>query len=408
MDHGDKRMVLASGWMVLVAAVAWGGVAAAARAEVVQPPVVVRGMPVEVDGVVWRYCVKDGGASVVGGGPEEGDVAIPRRLDGWLVTDIGADAFSNRTGWTSVTLPESIRNVGPRAFAGCNHLTAIRLPYGLADIRDMAFGLCSRLAEVAIPDSVTNIEKWAFAECGSLTTVTIPDGMRFIGNSAFIACTGLESVRIGAGTEEIESEVFGICPKLVDIQVDERNPNHEIEDGVLLTRAGHDWRVFPEDDGRSLMFVPRNRQGEYAVPDGVVRILSMSFGECKDLQRVSVPDSVQYIEPKAFWRCEKLESIHFGNGLRCIGSKSFLECGRLASLVIPDSVEVIEDHAFCLCKNLKSVTMGEGVKRIGWNAFGKSGLEVLHVPAAWKGTRMLKSAGVPEGCRVVYGEEEGE
>lgn len=373
-------------WLAAVAGMmAWGGIVAA----------VARAESEVVDGLEWFYSVEeDGCATIFHGGPTGGDFAIPERLGGCPVTSV------TFIGWE-----DSYHN-----------------------------GLTS----VVIPASVTNLGSHIFNACDSLTSVTIPEGVRSIGRNAFRCCYKLETIQIGAGTESIGDNSFDFCPKLTEIRLDARNPSYKIQDGALLTR-----------DGRVLMFVPRNRSGTYVVPDGVECIKGWAFGDCNDLQRVVLPDSVRDIEYAAFWMCKGLESIDFGNGVRRIGAKSFLGCEQLASLVIPDSVEVIEgmafdscanlqsvslgagvreigggafqschklssvtvpdnvesigNSAFCYCTGLTSAVLGRGVRTIGKEAFGGTKLKTLRVPAEWEWTTILDSAKVPEKCRIVYG-----
>lgn len=301
-----------------------------------------------VDGTVWRFRIVAGNAEVAGGGPADGAMSIPRCLGGCPVTVIGADAFAGRRELTSVSIPDGVKTIGHSAFAGCEGLTW-----------------------VSIPDGVTEIGEWAFA-----------------------SCTALKRVSIGAGTESIRHFAFGYCPNLAEIEVDAGNPHCKTDDGVLLCHGG-----------RELVLVPRNRAGTYEVPEGVAAIHDMAFAECRELVRVVLPDSLRGIGEKAFWQCRKLEAVDFGNGVCVIGGKAFHECAKLASVELPDSVEWIGDNAFRFCGDLKTAVLGAGVRRIDTNAFADTGLETLRVPASWRGSPMLDRAKIPEGCRVVYGDE---
>jgi hypothetical protein len=56
------------------------------------------------------------------------------------VVKIGAYAFSDCYGLTSVTIPDSVLKVGKMAFAGCTGLTAVTIPRSVLEIGDTAFG----------------------------------------------------------------------------------------------------------------------------------------------------------------------------------------------------------------------------------------------------------------------------
>jgi hypothetical protein len=54
-----------------------------------------------------------------------------------------------------------------------------------------AFEECSGLTSVTIGNGVTSIGAGAFEECSGLTSVTIGSGVTFIGNQAFLMCDKL-------------------------------------------------------------------------------------------------------------------------------------------------------------------------------------------------------------------------
>ena len=65
---------------------------------------------------------------------------------------------------------------------------------GTTGIADFAFSDCSGMTSVTIPNSVTSIGVGAFCFCSGLTSVTIPNSVTSVGGSAFSGCKGLTSV----------------------------------------------------------------------------------------------------------------------------------------------------------------------------------------------------------------------
>ena len=86
-----------------------------------------------------------------------GAVTIPSSIGGLPVAIIGANAFTNKTAITSVSIPNSVTSIGANAFTK------------------------SGLTSVSIPNSVTSVGN-AFFECESLTSVTIPNSVTIIGS----------------------------------------------------------------------------------------------------------------------------------------------------------------------------------------------------------------------------------
>ena len=85
------------------------------------------------------------------------------------------------------TVPEGTARIGADAFAECRGLTSVTLPEGLTDIGAGAFRHCTGLTGVIIPDGVANIGRSAFFGCG-FTQAVIPASVTYIADSAFSHC----------------------------------------------------------------------------------------------------------------------------------------------------------------------------------------------------------------------------
>ena len=67
-------------------------------------------------------------------------------------------------------------------------------------------------------------------------------------------------------------------------------------------------------DGKTLLSCPRDKTGEYVVPEGV-----------------------EHIADYAFYKCEALLAVTFPEGLRTIGQEAFEGCQALRAVALPDS-----------------------------------------------------------------------
>ena len=101
---------------------------------------------VMVDGIGYNIVIKAKTAEVTKGDYYSGDVTIPETItvDNVVcnVTRIEGSAFSDCTGLTSITIPNSVTSIGDEAFSDCTGLTSITIPNSVTSIGRSAFYNC--------------------------------------------------------------------------------------------------------------------------------------------------------------------------------------------------------------------------------------------------------------------------
>ncbi|MGN1129862.1 MAG: leucine-rich repeat domain-containing protein, partial [Ruminococcus sp.] len=91
---------------------------------------------------------------------------------------------------------------------------------------------------------------------------------------------------------------------------------------------------------------------------------------CKaNVESVTLPEGVRYIDTYAFYGCKNLRNVTLPNTLLIIEKAAF-RCTQITDIEIPDSVGVIRSNAFARTK-LRNIKIGRGINTIEDGALGE-------------------------------------
>ena len=372
--------------------------------------------------LLFTYTVQNNSVTITGLNPNNqfsGNLSIPNKIKGKLVTSIGDRAFYSCTSLTNITIPDSVKYIGKQVFYGCTGLTSITIPNGVTSIgldafhgctglttvnwnatacttagsynypifegcsnlatvnigdnvnliASYAFFGCTKLTNITIPDSVTSIGDSAFRDCSGLTSITIPNSVIKIGECAFDSCTGFTSVTIPDSVTSIDYCAFKGCTSLESITLPfvgakagvTSSDTHQYPFGYIFGQYSYTGGVAAEQEyyGSS---TSSTTSATYYIPSSLKsvtvtggNILYGAFSGCKGLTSVTIPNSVKSIGSSAFKSCEGLTSIIIPNGVTSIGVDTFRGCGGLTSITIPNSVTYLNGNAFYGCNILQDI-----------------------------------------------------
>lgn len=117
------------------------------------------------------------------------------------------------------------------------------------------------------------------------------------------------------------------------------------------------------------------------------------------LEKVRIPSTLKAIEGRTFFKCEKLRSVHFSEGLKKIRFSAFMGSG-IESVVLPESTETVSGYAFARCKSLRSVKLNKGLDGLGANDYCNG---LLYFGHAFDGSA-LTSITLPPNVKVLKGD----
>lgn len=182
------------------------------------------------------------------------------------------------------------------------------------------FASCEKLKRIVLPLQTTKIEADAFRNCSSLHTIEVP--------------TLVESIETSAG-----------CTALAEINVQAGNSHYSSKDGVLLS-----------GDGKSILWFPMGKEGEYTLPSTVTTVGDYAFRNCR------------------------IETFHFADGLKSIGKYAFYN-SSVKEVSLPSTVKQIPTGLFQKCANLTTVHLGKNTEMLGDYVFDGCPITNLYISA---------------------------
>ena len=282
------------------------------------------------------------------------------------LTYVGVHAFAN-TGFTTVTLPNSITSMEYSAFRECKNLQSINVPTklttvpydfvyscpnltsvqmhdGIRVVGHYAFTNCPLLNGVVLNDQITDIEYEAFNGCSSLELAKLPDALTHIGRSAFLNTTAMR------GTFTVPATVTS---------VDESAFNGSGLDGIVFTN--------PATTIANSCFSNTPNLSHVVLPSAITNIKSNTFYKASSLKQIDLPETVTRIENNAF-DLSGLESIELPENLTHIGNYAFAST-QLTSFRMPDGFTGTDYGSYFLAYNyhLKSAHLGRNMDYTGYS-----------------------------------------
>lgn len=306
------------------------------------------------------------------------EVVLPKGL-----TDIGESAFQGCSSLSAVSLSEGLKVIGDNAFARTG-LKEIQIPESVESIGEYAFSTCTELTKANIPASFTSVGKGMFMSCASLGSISIPDKVKSIGEDAFKDCRSLASIAIPEGVEEIGAGAFADCRSLTSVSLPSSVKRigslafsgcAGLEKAEFASMGSLCGMAFGDKDANPLhsaghLYVSGKEVTSLTLTKDSAPVGKFAFAGCTGLASLYIEEGATPVGDFAFQDCTGLTSLTLSEGVRETGgSGCFSWCSNLEKVSLPASLESISDSCFLACYALKSVSIPAGTRHIGYAAF---------------------------------------
>lgn len=113
----------------------------------------------------------------------------------------------------------------------------------------------------------------------------------------------------------------------------------------------------------------------------VVEIGRTAFGECRGIEEIILPNTIEVIDDYVFSKCTDLRKIIIPDSVKSIGEYIFKDCISLTNITLPSSMRSLSEGMFSGCKNLETISLPSNLTSISSGAFkGCSSLHQLTLP----------------------------
>lgn len=181
-------------------------------------------------------------------------------------------------------IPENTEVIAGGAFE-YSQLENISIPNTVTYIGGSAFSQCIYLKSIEIPESVTNLNGYMFHGCESLTEIVLPNTLKDIGRSVLVDTPYYNN------TENWCNGLLYFGDYLMDASDSIKGEVKLMPNTKVIAEAA---------------FLQSTEMTGIEIPNGVKYLRDDTFGNCYNLEKIVIPESVTHIDYSTFWKCDKV------------------------------------------------------------------------------------------------------
>lgn len=215
------------------------------------------------------------------------------------------------------------------------------------------------ITEVVIPEEVNGLPvigsvNEPFGYCRNLKKINVPDSFEHID---WFGLTATSVVIVNPGSDQ-ENHVSTVS----EVVISETNPFYTTAHGIVYTK-----------DMKTLIGCPPASDiAEPVISEKAERIGDFAFFDCRNVEKVIIPDNILHINNGAFVSCANLKSIEFPENLVSLSGEMCHGCEKLSDVKFGSKIKTLGSGAFSACSSLEKFDVPETVTYIGYNTFASS------------------------------------
>lgn len=268
------------------------------------------------------------------------------------------------------------------------------------------------ISETNLPNST--LPEFAFSYVG-IKNIILPNSVQTYEWQCFFN-SNVKYLKIGTATSilfedptpnynSMDYTAFSNTLEMVAYEVAADNQHFTSVDGVIYTK-----------DMKNLVAYPSNKQDNaFAIPETVEKICFAAASNTRNLNSITIPNSLKTISDYGFSGGSGLSDIQWGTGLEIIGYSAFMRAVNMGELTLPEGLTKIVSSAF-YDAGITKLTGPSTLTMLGYDCFrgdGFAGSTLVTVDfsnctnlntltgSTFYDCHYLKNVTLPEGLKVI-------
>lgn len=301
------------------------------------------------------------------------EIILPEGIE---VIDVEAFAYCKKL--RKINFPETLNIIGCGAFRACFSLETVTLPKKMEELNNYAFYDAS-IKHLTLPEEVslgTGVKVFAGT---NIETIDIPENFP-LDKAMFEKCWELRSVNLLGSDITIPERCFSNCTNLTEIDITRAAL---IKDEAFCRCQNLSVSTIPADTLVAVSAFEESGVTDVIIED-ISKVCNRVFADCNSLKKltINVADGPTSVSSALVKGCKNLQTVVFTGrtkNLTVIEAAAFKETKNLNTISLPDTIKTISKEAF-YDSGIENIHLPENLRQIGTMAFARSGLKDIVIP----------------------------